>query len=379
MANAVAVKEKKKKSGVKTLIIVLVIIAVIIGAGIGTISFMVRPVYDNSSNAKYVGGMLKSDSIEYQSDDAKGLKNNLIIKIMQLVWKSTDKSDKAKHALQKEPEGVVKVKDIPYLDTNNPYHMLDVYYPEGILPNEGLPVIIDIHGGGWMYATKDLNEYYCMELARKGYTVFSISYRLVPDVTVNEQIQDCSNALKWISNNMRSYPADANTVMLTGDSAGGMLAAYETVLNQSEELREIFETESTQLNIKCLVLTSPVAYMKNGGPMSIYTKMLWGNDYKNKPTYEYMDIDEIIDYANDMPPTYFITSSGDALAHDQTVTAYNLFNQRGIECEINDFGEYNGKGLEHVFSVLDPFSEPGQEAIDNALEFYQKSLLKDHV
>lgn len=378
MANAVKEK-KKKRSAVKTLLAIILAVALIIGAGVAVISIMVRPVNDSSENAIYVGGMLKSDSIEYQSDSAKGLRNNLIMKIMQVVWKSTDKSDKAKHAAQTEPTGVVKIKDIPYLDTNNPYHMLDVYYPEGELPKEGLPVIIDIHGGGWMYATKDLNEYYCMELARKGYTVFSISYRLVPDVTVNEQIQDCSNALRWISDNMSSYPANANTVMLTGDSAGGMLAAYETVLNQSEELREIFETESTQLNIKCLVLTSPVAYMKNGGPMSIYTKMLWGNDYKSKPTYDFMDINEIIDYANNMPPTYFITSSADALAHDQTVTAYNLFNQRGIECEINDFGEYNGKGLEHVFSVLDPFSEPGQEAIDNALEFYQKSLLKNHV
>lgn len=377
MANAV--KEKKKKSGVKTLITVLVIIAVIIGAGIGTISFMVKPVYDNSSNAKYIGGMLKSDSIEYQSDDAKGLKNNLIIKIMQLVWKSTDKSDKAKHALQKEPEGVVKVKDIPYLDTNNPYHMLDVYYPEGILPNEGLPVIIDIHGGGWMYATKDLNEYYCMELARKGYTVFSISYRLVPDVTVNEQIQDCSSALKWISDNMSDYPANPETVMLTGDSAGGMLSSYEAVLNQSEELREIFGTCETNLNIKCLVLTSPCAYMKNGGPMSIYTKMLWGKDYKDKATYDYMDISEIIDYADDMPPTYFITSSGDSIAHDQTVTEYNLFIERGIECKINDYGEYDGKKLPHVFSVLDPFGKPGQDVIDEALEFYQNTLLKEHV
>lgn len=369
-------KEKKKASGIKVFLIVVLVLALIIGIGIGVICYMVRPVDDQSDKAVPVGGMLSSQTVEYKHEASKGLENNLILKIMQVVWKSCDASDTALHAQQTPPENIISYKDIEYLSDGNPYHRLDIFYPDGEIPAEGLPVIIDIHGGGWMYATKDLNEYYCKELASKGYIVFSISYRLVPDVTVNEQIQDCASALAWISENMSDYPANSNTVMLTGDSAGGQLSAYCTVLNQSSELREIFGTCETNLNIKCLVLTSPVAYMNHGGMFSIYTKMLWGKDYKQKPTYEFMDISDIIVYADDMPPTYFITSSGDTLAHDQTVTAYNLFLERGIECELMDFGEYDGKKLAHVFSVLDPFSEPGQTAINSALDFYQKALLR---
>ena len=375
MANSV--KEKKKKhTGAKTMGIVFGIILAIIIAATAVIFILTKPVDDKSDKAVYVGGLLSSQSIEYKDASSKGLESNPIIKIMQIVWKGVDKDDKKNHAEQTPPSKITKVKDIEYLNTGNPYHMLDVFYPEGDLPEEGLPVIIDIHGGGWMYATKDLNEYYCMELASKGYTVFSISYRLVPDVTVNEQIQDCASALKWISENMKNYPANASSVMLTGDSAGGQLALYEAVLNQSPELREIFNTEAANLNIKALLLTSPVAYMKNGGMYSVYTKPLWGKDYKQKATYNYMDLSEIIEYADNMPPTFFITSSGDTLAHDQTVTAYNLFLERGIECELVDFGEYEGKKLAHVFSVLDPFSEPSQQAIDGALDFYQKALLR---
>ena len=329
MANSV--KEKKKKhTGAKTMGIVFGIILAIIIAATAVIFILTKPVDDKSDKAVYVGGMLSSQSIEYKGASSKGLGSNPIIKIMQIVWKGVDKDDKKNHAEQTPPSKITKVKDIEYLNTGNPYHMLDVFYPEGELPEEGLPVIIDIHGGGWMYATKDLNEYYCMELASKGYTVFSISYRLVPDVTVNEQIQDCASALKWISENMKNYPANASSVMLTGDSAGGQLALYEAVLNQSPELREIFNTQATNLNIKALLLTSPVAYMKNGGMYSVYTKPLWGKDYKQKATYNYMDLSEIVEYADNMPPTFFITSSGDTLAHDQTVTAYNLFQERGI-------------------------------------------------
>ena len=371
------VKEKKKHKGLKVLGVIILIIALIVGIGFGVIYYLTKPVDDTSDKAIYVGGMRSSQSIDYKSNSAKGLKNDIIVKIMQVSWKFCDKSDKKRMATQTPPENVVKVKDVEYLDDGNPYHKFDVFYPEGAIPKEGLPVIIDIHGGGWMYASKDLNEYYCMELANKGYCVFSISYRLVPDVTVYEQIKDCTDALAYINSNMKNYPANKKTVMLTGDSAGGQLALYSTILNNNPDAREIFGTVDTKLNIKCLLLTSPVTYAKSGGWFSIYTKKMWGKDYKTKAAYNYMDLDEIMELANNMPPTYFITSSGDTLAHDQTVNAYNYFADKGYECEIQDFTDLkDGKKLPHVFSVLDPFDEYGQKAIDNALDYYQKALLK---
>ena len=371
------VKEKKKHKGLKVLGVIILIIALIVGIGFGVIYYLTKPVDDTSDKAINVGGMLTSQSIDYKEASADGLENDLVVKIMQVSWKFCDKSDKKRMATQTPPENVVKVKDIPYIDDGNPYHKFDVFYPKGKIAKEGLPVIIDIHGGGWMYATKDLNEYYCMELAKKGYCVFSISYRLVPDVTVNEQIKDCTEALAFIRANMKDYPANKKTVMLTGDSAGGQLALYSTILNNNPDAREIFGTVDTKLNIKCLFLTSPVTYAKSGGWFSIYTKKMWGKDYKTKSTYNYMDLNEIMELANDMPPTYFITSSGDTLAHDQTVNAYNYFVEKGYECEIEDFTDLrDGKKLPHVFSVLDPFDEYGQKAIDDALDYYQKALLK---
>lgn len=371
------VKEKKKHKGLKVLGVIILIIALIVGIGFGVIYYLTKPVDDSSDKAIYVGGMRSSQSIDYKSDSSKGLENDIIVKIMQVSWKFCDKSDKKRMATQTPPENVVKVKDVTYLDDGNPYHKFDVFYPEGTIPEEGLPVIIDIHGGGWMYASKDLNEYYCMELANKGYCVFSISYRLVPDVTVYEQIKDCTDALAYINSNMKNYPANKKTVMLTGDSAGGQLALYSTILNNNPDAREIFDTVDTKLNIKCLLLTSPVTYAKSGGWFSIYTKKMWGKDYKTKAAYNYMDLDEIMELANNMPPTYFITSSGDTLAHDQTVNAYNYFADKGYECEIQDFTDLrDGKKLPHVFSVLDPFDEYGQKAINDALDYYQKALLK---
>ena len=333
----VKVKASKKGKVKKALTAVICVILAIAVVATVFISVVTRKQNDTDENLVYVGGMLKSDTIEYQSESAKGLEKNPVMKLMEMIWYFCSFGDEKKHEKQTPPE-VEMVKDIPYIDDGNLYHLLDVYYPKGTASDEKLPVIIDIHGGGWMYATKDLNEYYCRALADRGFVVFNMSYRLVPDVTVDEQLQDVAYALKWINENMSSYPCDTENIMLTGDSAGGMLSVYSEVLLQSPELREVFGVVDAGIDIDALVLTSPVAYMKDGA-ISVYTKLLWGTDYKDRKTYNYMNLDEIIDYAQ-LPPTYLITSSGDSIAHDQTLKANELLQSKGVETVLRDYDKF---------------------------------------
>lgn len=367
-------KGKIKSKKVNILKIVLIVVVAIIMIAIAFVNLTTLPKYDNDKNVIYVGSMVKSHSVNYSDESGKGIIKNPMVKMMQMVWRFCDGGDKKKHAKQKPPKNIEIIKDINYLDDNNLYHTLDIMYPENIGKNEKLPVIIDIHGGGWMYATKDLNENYCRSLCDRGYVVFNISYRLVPDVNVNEQIKDVMSALKWISENIKDYPCDSDNIMLTGDSAGGMLSAYATVLLQSGELRNVFNTVDAELNINTLVLTSPVAFMKSAGLFSLYTKPLWGKDYKNSETYNYVDFDEILPYAKNMPPTYLITSSGDTLAQKQTLRLYELLDKNGVECELANYGEEYGKSLAHVFSVLEPFDKAGKDAIDGALNFFEENM-----
>ncbi|MFR5875399.1 MAG: alpha/beta hydrolase [Eubacterium sp.] len=375
MPQIITDKKKTKNKGLKAMSIVIAVIAAIALIAVIFIHITTLPKSDTDDSAIYVGGMLTSDTIDYQSENAEGLDKNPVIKIMQMIWRFCDGGDKKKHAAQIPPDNITQISDIPYIDDGNHYHLLDVMYPESTVNDDKLPVIIDIHGGGWMYADKDLNDYYCMGLADRGYVVFNVSYRLVPDVTVDEQLQDVAYALKWIKENMDNYPCDTDNILLTGDSAGGQLAVYSAVLLQSEELRNVFNTVDADMDITALLLTSPVSYMKDGGAFSVYTKPLWGRDYKSKNTYNYMDLDEIIDYAENLPPTYLITSSGDSLAKTQTNRAYGLLQSKGVKCKLADYDkEAFGKSLPHVFSVLYPFEEAGSTATDSALEFYQETI-----
>ena len=226
MAETKTAPKQRLNKKAKIMIIVLSVIAAIAIIAALFINLSTLPKKDSDKNVIYVGGMVVSDTIDYQNDDARKIIKNPLVKTMQMIWRYCDTSDKKNHEKQTPPQNVTEVEDVAYIDDGNVYHKLDVMYPDNLKSGEKLPVIIDIHGGGWMYADKDLNDNYCLSLADRGYVVFNISYRLVPDVTVNEQIQDVAYALKWIGENMKNYPCDTANIMLTGDSAGGQLAYY---------------------------------------------------------------------------------------------------------------------------------------------------------
>lgn len=296
---------------------------------------------------------------------------NPIISLMGVFWDNNRKQDNKRIKTLNVPDGIKEVCNIPYIDDGNRYHLLDVYYPENT--DKKLPVIIDIHGGGWMYGDKELNKIYCFYLAKRGFTVFNISYRLVPSAFVGEQLQDCAYALRWISEHMNDYPCDEKNIMLTGDSAGGMLAAYSAALMSSEKLRDIFETVNPKMKLTMLTLTSPVAYMNENTPVGFCSRMLWGKKWKSLRTVNYMNLDEIIDMAS-FPPTVFVTSSGDILARPYTRRAAEDFKKRNIPCKLIDFEKFDGIDLQHVFAVLLPESKAGKLCIDNYISFYKELI-----
>lgn len=295
----------------------------------------------------------------------------LVYKIGKEFWKSVKKSDTKRLSTQFPPKNIKEINDIPYICDGDLYHLLDVYYPE--TAEEKLPVIIDIHGGGWMYGDKELNKIYCMNLAERGFLVFNISYRLVPSVTVNEQLQDIARALRWISENMKNYPCDSKNIMLTGDSAGGQLAAYSAMLTISEEMRNIFDTVDPQMKLDALTLTSPVAYMNSSSPMSVYTSSMWGKNFREKKTYPYMNLSDILPFGQ-LPPTVLITSSGDLMALEQTKRAYADLRKYSADAKLINFPKFEGKHLPHVFSVIEPQSKAGKIAIDEFISFYKKII-----
>ena len=290
--------------------------------------------------------------------------------ILKLFWKNTERMDNKRIKTLTMPKGVTESNDHQYINDGDKYHQIDVYYPESATGK--LPVVVDIHGGGWMYGDKELNKPYCLTVASKGYVVFNMSYRLCPDVTAADQLRDISKALCWVRDNLDNYPCDKNNIYLTGDSAGGMLACFTGMLSVSEKMRSLYDTVDFGINFNAVGLVSPVAFMDDGTYMSFYTKhMLGGNKYKKEKWANYVNADQILTLG-EMPPTFMVTSSGDFLALSQTLKAAKAFEEKGVETKLVNYDKYEGKDLPHVFSIIYPDREPGNGNIDEMLSFFRK-------
>ena len=295
----------------------------------------------------------------------------LMDKIFAAFWQNTKRMDDKRIANLTPPSGVTEINNIAYLDDGHIHHQLDVYYPEGTKETDRLPVLIDIHGGGWMYGDKELNKYYCLELATKGFVVFNMSYRLYPEVNARQQLWDISNCLKWISENLASYPCDTDNIYLTGDSAGGMLAAFTAMLSESEKMRDLYDTPDFSLKFNAVGLTSPVPRMNGDFPVNYYTRIMLGKDYEKEKWADYVNLEDILTLGK-MPPTFLLTSSGDFLARKETRIAAESLRKAGIDHQLMDFEKYNGVDLPHVFPVIYPFNEESQRAINEMLAFFRK-------
>jgi acetyl esterase len=103
-----------------------------------------------------------------------------------------------------------------------------VYVKPGTEP--GLPVIVYLHGGGFVFGGLDGCDYITRGLAaRTGFPVVSVEYRLAPECPFPGPLEDCEDALRWVVQT-RPEGIDPTRIALAGDSAGGNLAAALTLI-----------------------------------------------------------------------------------------------------------------------------------------------------
>ncbi len=87
------------------------------------------------------------------------------------------------------------------------------------------PLVVFLHGGGWVIGSIDTHDGICRLLARQsGCIVASVEYRLAPGHQWPVPLRDCEQALGYLVANAAALSIDASRVVLAGDSAGGSMA-----------------------------------------------------------------------------------------------------------------------------------------------------------
>mgnify|MGYP003575600593 CR=1 FL=1 len=140
------------------------------------------------------------------------------------------------------------IKHIPYLGADRSEKM-DAYLPKekGERPR---PVVIWIHGGGWVggskSAARELNI--CQTLAENGYAAFSIDYKLgqksegkeakVTEVPWPQNIHDCKSAVRFVRKESARFGIDPSRIAISGGSAGAHLALVVGLTAEDAKLNE---------------------------------------------------------------------------------------------------------------------------------------------
>lgn len=121
-----------------------------------------------------------------------------------------------------EPETVAKVETRSIPGPGGEI-AIRIYTPDGIRP---FPVVLYIHGGGWVIADLDVYDASPRAIANAaGAIVVSTHYRLAPEHPFPASHEDTFAAYLWVRQNADLFQGDPQRIAVAGESAGGNMAA----------------------------------------------------------------------------------------------------------------------------------------------------------
>lgn len=181
--------------------------------------------------------------------------------IKKANWRRSawEKNDALRDAGIKEPEGVNKLTDISYAESETEderkWHLMDIYYPaddkaQGDNTGAGkYRVIISVHGGGWFYGDKELYRLYTMTLAAYGFAVVNFNYRLSPEYKYPAGFMDVCSLMDYLIRHAGEYSLDMEHVYMVGDSAGAQLVSQYCIYATNQSYRELFSFSEQMLTV----------------------------------------------------------------------------------------------------------------------------------
>lgn len=280
--------------------------------------------------------------------------------IYDIIKKEMAKSDNKRFVKEILPSNICK-ETFKYGDKDYQYY--NIYRQENL--NQFKACIIDIHGGGFVYGDKETNNNFNYHLAKGGYFVTTLTYSLVDEnYLLKDQIED---VFRYLNHLERKYKFDK--YVLTGDSAGAVLAILVYVINNNAELAKLYNIENFNLDFKSIILNHNVCYILDMVKLKfnpIVTKLiakpgikrlLYGKEYKkSKILATTLEPKLYINEQTELPPILLISSQGDKAFKNQTIRIYNYLKSLNKNVEL--YFETDKKA-QHVFNIAYPADENG--------------------
>ena len=244
------------------------------------------------------------------------------------------------------PKGVVQIKDISY-GPHRKHNRMDIYYPEGA---DRCPIIVSVHGGGFVYGDKELYSRYCMDLARRGFAVVNFNYRLAPRWKFPAPLEDINNVMLWLSRHAKQYHADNNSIFMVGDSAGAQLASQYAAMLTNPDYMALFGLKRPidRISIKAVGLNCGLYDMKTiaaGERKGLHLDYLGKKIANDDPRFAVLE-----NITSDYPAAHITTACHDFLRGNAQPMC-DFLTGKGVEAVCKCYGSEEDKTIGHVFHV----------------------------
>lgn len=134
---------------------------------------------------------------------------------------------------------------LPYAPGGRRYEM-DVFHHRD--KPVGAPVLLQVHGGGWVLGSKDLQGVpLMMHMAARGWVCIAVNYPLSPKARWPDHLVALKRAMQWVRERSHEYGADPAFVAVTGGSAGGHLSSMLALTADDASLQPGFESVDTSV------------------------------------------------------------------------------------------------------------------------------------
>ena len=275
------------------------------------------------------------------------------------------RSDAKRDAAIPLPDGITECRNISYGEHGDS-SLLDVYYPTGAA--DALPTIVSIHGGGYVYGSKEIYRRYGMDMARRGFAFVNFNYRLAPKWKFPTPLADTNAVLEWIVQNHHRYHLDPQRIILVGDSAGAQLASQYAAIHTNPEYAALFDLTLPKVRIIALGLNCglyDVAAQAAGPRKGLTLDYLGRKLSADDPRFQALNA------ITDKYPPAFITTACHDFLRQNAQPMWEFLTARGVPCQWKCYGTEDNKKVAHVFHVNILLPEAIQ-CNDDAAEFFKQ-------
>ena len=286
----------------------------------------------------------------------------MINRIMKMAGDKALTIDVGKLDLSRLPEEVTEISDISYSDDDQPGHKIDVY-----VRRDGTkkPILIDIHGGGFISEDKAMNRLFGNYMAKLGFAVFEINFRIAyPEWTVFDQIEDIDRAVRFVLDNAESYEADRDQLYIAGHSSGGVLAVSEALLCVDPTMRKDYGISERDYNYRGILTDCGLMHFyKSSIAYWGMRKMCFPKGYKNDKRYGYL-VFEDNESIGRLPKLALITNPKDVL---RKMTFYfdKVLEKHGTEHRLILYGKDGHTGI-----IFVPYTDQNTAVLKQVKEYF---------